>query len=250
MRQQAKICTSCGIEKDIDEFDKRGAGVRGQCKLCRSFKTKEYYRKNAERLKSRRKKYYKIHKAKILALDKKYYQENAERIKTRYEKHRKNHKVEIKVLRKKYYRQNVEKVKAWCREYRRTHKKERNAQQKQRRRTDPMFRLNDNITSAIGQSLKGNKNGRHWENLTGYTLDVLKRHLEKQFIDNMSWENYGFNGWVIDHKTPISVFNFTKPEHKDFKRCWALSNLQPMWFVDNCSKGAKINQHFQPSLLM
>lgn len=63
----------------------------------------------------------------------------------------------------------------------------------------------------------------------------------------MSWDNYG--KWHIDHKTPKSVFNFTQAEHRDFKRCWALKNLQPMWAEDNHSKGAKLTNHFQPSLL-
>ena len=62
----------------------------------------------------------------------------------------------------------------------------------------------------------------------------------------MIWGNYG--DWHIDHKIPISAFNFTKPEHEDFKRCWALSNLQPLWAKDNISKNAKLEKHFQPSL--
>jgi hypothetical protein len=27
-----------------------------------------------------------------------------------------------------------------------------------------------------------------------------------------------------------------KPEHRDFKRCWALKNLQPMWEKENLEK--------------
>lgn len=69
-------------------------------------------------------------------------------------------------------------------------------------------------------------------------------------IDGMTWGNYGINGWTIDHKIPISVFNFTSSDHEDFKRCWALSNLQPLWAYDNISKGAKLTKHFQPSLLI
>jgi len=46
------------------------------------------------------------------------------------------------------------------------------------------------------------------------------------------------------------VFNFTNPDHMDFKKCWALKNLQPMWAKDNIIKGAKLDKHFQPSLLL
>ena len=37
-------------------------------------------------------------------------------------------------------------------------------------------------------------------------------------------------------------------EHQDFKKCWSLSNLQPMWAQDNLSKGASLEKHFQPGL--
>jgi len=56
----------------------------------------------------------------------------------------------------------------------------------------------------------------------------MLKNILKTFEPWMSWKNYGKDGWEIDHKIPISVFNFTKPEHRDFKRCWALKNLQPL----------------------
>jgi hypothetical protein len=54
----------------------------------------------------------------------------------------------------------------------------------------------------------------------------------------MTWENYG--KWHIDHKRPIASFNFTSYEDPEFKECWALNNLQPMWAKENMSKGNKI----------
>lgn len=47
-------------------------------------------------------------------------------------------------------------------------------------------------------------------------------------------------GWHIDHKLPVASFNFDSPEHLDFKKCWALENLQPLWAKENISKGAKV----------
>ena len=117
---------------------------------------------------------------------------------------------------------------------------------KQRRKTDSKFKLRASVSSSIGSSLKGNKAGRHWEDLVGYTLNDLKKHLEKLFVEGMTWENYG--EWHIDHKVPVSAFNFTKPEHIDFKKCWALKNLQPLWALDNWSKNNKLTKQFQPSL--
>ena len=100
-----------------------------------------------------------------------------------------------------------------------------------------MERLNHNISCTIQAVLKGAKNRRHWETLVDYKLEDLKQHLEKQFKTGMAWDNYG--KWHVDHIRPISSFNFTSAEDKEFKGCWALSNLQPLWASENCSKGAK-----------
>lgn len=80
----------------------------------------------------------------------------------------------------------------------------------------------------------------------------MRNHLEAQFAPGMTWENHG-NGdgrWHVDHKIPLSAFNYETPDDIDFKRCWALSNLQPMWAADNIKKGAKLTAPFQPSLAL
>ena len=120
-----------------------------------------------------------------------------------------------------------------------------NINRNERMKTDPKYKLNHRMRCAVKQCLNGNKDGS-WKELVGYSVDELKRHLEKLFQPDMTWENLG--KWHIDHKIPISAFNFTKPEHLDFKRCWALKNLQPMWAEENLSKGASLEKHFQPGL--
>lgn len=106
--------------------------------------------------------------------------------------------------------------------------------------------LAHNISLHIRRSLHGNKNSQRWESLVHYTLNDLKKHLEKQFSKGMSWENYG--KWEIDHIIPVSAFNFTSSKDLDFKRCWSLGNLRPLWKKDNREKSAKILQPFQPTL--
>jgi len=85
---------------------------------------------------------------------------------------------------------------------------------------------------------KGMKAGRHWEELVNFTIDELKKHIEKLFTPEMTWENYG-TYWHIDHKVPIAVFNFERPDDIDFHLCWSLKNLQPLEASKNMSKGAK-----------
>jgi len=132
--------------------------------------------------------------------------------------------------------ENIENRKARRRrpEYR---KKQANYEIK-RRAEEPKFRLNTNISRAINHSLNGRKKNRHWEDLVGYTIDNLKNHLESKFRKGMSWENYGL--WHIDHKIPKAIHNITKPEDEDFRRCWGLDNLQPLWAKDNLRKGSKL----------
>ena len=101
----------------------------------------------------------------------------------------------------------------------------------------PSAKINRTISRGIYKSLKGKKKGKRWEDLVGYTLEELKQHLEAQFEPWMTWENYG--EWHIDHIKPKSLFNFTSPEDKDFKECWALNNLQPLGAAANIEKSNK-----------
>ena len=160
-------------------------------------------------------------------------------------------KDKIKIQKKIYWEKNKKKIMAYAQKYRRINKDKMNRRinirQKQRRKIDVKFRLNANMSNRVGSSLREGKGGRKWEEIVGYTFKQLKKHLEKLFLPDMSWDNYG--KWHVDHLIPIAVFNFTKTEHRDFKRCWALSNLQPLWAKDNLSKQAKLAKPFQPSLL-
>jgi hypothetical protein len=109
-------------------------------------------------------------------------------------------------------------------------------------------RLNDSMRGGVYRSIaRGLKAGYKWETLVGYTIDQLRSHLEKLLQPGMSWENYG-TAWHVDHKIPLAVFNFERPNDIDFKLCWSLKNLQPMDATENRKKQDKISVPFQPSL--
>ena len=108
-------------------------------------------------------------------------------------------------------------------------------------------RLRKCVETAIRRSLKGNKKyGKSWEKILGYSFQELKSHLSRKFKPGMTFANFG--KWHIDHILPVSKFNFSSYQHMDFHKCWALSNLQPLWAEDNNRKNAKLEKHFQPSL--
>lgn len=122
---------------------------------------------------------------------------------------------------------------------------------KDRKLIDPKYKLRctmgQRISGSLNRRLKGVKQERrkHWERLLGYTVDDLMRRLEKLFKPGMTWENYG--EWHLDHIIPLAAFNYTSVGDIDFKRAWALTNLQPLWAVENSKKGAKLEKPFQPS---
>ena len=79
------------------------------------------------------------------------------------------------------------------------------------------------------------KHSRTFEAL-GYTADELREHIASQFVEGMSWENYAYDTWHIDHIKPIKAF--MDEGIKDPAIINALSNLQPLWAEDNMQKGA------------
>lgn len=94
------------------------------------------------------------------------------------------------------------------------------------------------MSAGVYQALRENKGGRSWEAIVGYTLAQLVSHLERQFVKGMTWANYG--EWHIDHVRPISSFSFSTGEDPDFKACWAMTNLRPLWAKPNIQKGGKV----------
>lgn len=103
----------------------------------------------------------------------------------------------------------------------------------------PMNKVHRNISRAIYHAIGENKGFRKWSEIVGYTKEDLFNHLEKQFQPGMTWNNYGLYGWHIDHIRPKASFNFTTAEDPEFKECWALDNLQPLWALDNIMKSDK-----------
>ena len=83
-----------------------------------------------------------------------------------------------------------------------------------------------------------NKKNNSTINILGYTPNQLKIHLESKFTENMNWTNYG--EWHVDHIRPITSFNIKEIGDPEFMLCWSLSNLQPLWGIDNIRKSNKI----------
>jgi len=197
-----KICSKCKkkLPATKDYFFINSTGkycLRAKCKNCfmrenQIRKQKPEYKENASKY---QKKKYKQNKEEYAKRWKRYYEKNAEYLRQKSKEYKSN---------------NKDKIRKWEREY----------------RNIPNNKISDSISRSMRYALKGKKNGCHWESFVNYTVEDLKKHLEYQFKEGMTWDNYG--EWNIDHVIPQSWFKFKSYDDPEFKQCWALCNLQPL----------------------
>jgi len=205
---------------------------------------RRYYLKHGEKIKAKSKKWRKDNPEKMKERNKIYYEENRGKEKIRARRWQRLNPEKAKELSRQWKRSNRE----YLIKYRAEHRELRRQWDNNRRRTDLRCNLNHKMSAAVRTSLKSGKNGRHWEDLVGYTSKVLMQHLKGTIPKGYTWEDFLSGKLHLDHNIPMSAFNFSKPEHIDFKRCWALTNLQLLPAKENLTKNAKLSEPFQPSL--
>jgi len=209
---------------------------------------------NKEEKKEYNKQYYINNKGKILKrikqncdnkkeYDRKRYIENKEIIKKQHKQWRKDNIEKQKENNRQYYIKNRERLLRASKQWYENNRRKKIQGLSLKRKTDLKSNINNRVASGIRTSLRNNKCGRHWEKLVGYTLSDLIKRLRKTLPKGYTWQECH-----IDHIIPKSAFNYTKPEHPDFKRCWALKNLRLLPAKENLIKNAKLNRSFQPAL--
>lgn len=229
-----KRCKVCGALKNLDEFyrDKRTKnGHLFCCKACGKEQNKKWRSENPEKVRETKRRW----KDKNLEKERRWWAENPEKARGYARKWRAKNAENIRKAEKRWRAENHERFKEICR------------RAKKKYLSTPKRKLHKTISGGVYKSLNGSKAGRSWEGLVGYTVNDLKKRLERLFQPGMSWDNYG--QWHVDHIIPMSAFNFKTSSDTDFKKCWALKNLQPMWAKDNIKKSNKLDKPFQPSFM-
>ena len=155
--------------------------------------------------------------------------ETKERKRKNYDKWYEQNKEHRREYHKQWRTENVDKWRKIKRDY-----------EKNRKANDPLYKLISNFRTAIYQVLKENnvEKNKHYFDILKYTPEDLILHLEKQFTDDITWDNYG--EWHVDHKKPITSFNIKEMGDDEFMKCWSLDNLQPLWGEENIRKSNKI----------
>jgi hypothetical protein len=165
-----------------------------------------------------------------------YYQENKDKVKESNNKWRLNNKEKVLEIKKIYRKNNAVNIKKY-RDSTKEKAKEYNCiYAKKRREKDPLFKLRMNIRNLIYISIKKqgySKKSKTFETL-GCSYEEFKQHLERQFKKGMSWDNLG--QWHLDH---IYLVSLAKDE-QELIRLNHYTNFQPMWAVENITKGNKI----------
>jgi len=209
---ETKICSKCGVEKAINVFN-TNTHKRRICRTCRSLYYKVWRETHPE---------YSSIKSKQWAKN------NPQRKKEINRLHRTNNPSIYRNINKRAKKKYLFSEKG--RETTRAYDK--------KRRNNPIYRIGNNLSRNMRNSLRNGKCGYHWETLVGYTVENLKQHLESKFLSGMTWDNYG--KWHIDHIVPKSFFKYENYTDQEFQYCWSLDNLQPLWAKDNLSKNNKL----------
>lgn len=162
------------------------------------------------------------------AAAKRYYENNKKTLSDYHKEWSKENRDDLREYHSTWREENKEHVNTYKREY-----------QRKKCAEDPRYRLAARTRTAVWTCLKEANVAKYRStfDLLGYTLSELINHLEPLFASGMTWENYG--EWHVDHKRPMSSFKFESHDDSEFKECWALSNLQPLWGPDNLSKGPR-----------
>lgn len=208
-----KKCTVCLKDKNTTSFYKKKGGRLGldaKCKSCVALYHKEHFQKNKTTILQNRSEY--------------------------MNKYRENNKDYISEYNRVYYAKNRKEIlkKKASSEYRKLSRE----YEKNKRQNNLSYRILGSLRSRLRLAIKNNQKHGKTKELIGCDIEYLKRYLSTKFKDGMTWQNYGKNGWHIDHIIPCASFDFTDPKQQ--KQCFHYTNLQPLWAKDNIVKSDKI----------
>jgi len=209
-------------------------------KKKRKIYNQKYSIDNKDKLLEQKKEYYIANKGKILEYNHSYYKTNREDILAYKRVYWEDNKIYVSSIIKKSRDKKKEKYSQDAKIYYQLSKQKISQRQKARYNSDTYFRLSSSLRARVQQSVRANSNTQKTKELLGCSIVYLKQYLEQHFIENMSWDNYGYYGWHIDHIKPCASFDLTNPEEQ--KQCFHYTNLQPLWAYDNLSKGAKYEE--------
>ena len=133
---------------------------------------------------------------------------------------------------------NLDRRREISRESARRNRARQYAYDKERKQTDPQYKIATTLRRRLGDALRAYLNGGERVGSAvrdlGCTLEEFKEYIEKQFQSGMSWENWGLYTWHLDHVVPLSQFDLT--DREQFLKAFHYTNYQPLWAAENLMK--------------
>ncbi len=191
---------------------------------------KDYYRRNRDAIREKRKVRYSSNPDKIIKRSRAWVEANIEHAQEYQKRYRAKNKAKMAAYFSAHSKANREKINA----RNRINTAKRNA-------TDLNFRLRKLLACRIQAAVRnqyGCKALRTME-LIGCTVEHLRKHIETQFKPGMSWDNWAIDGWHIDHIRPCASFDLKDPIQQ--AECFNFKNLQPLWWLDNIRKSDSLS---------
>jgi hypothetical protein len=269
-----KICTKCKIEKTVDNFYKKRTGIFSHCKLCSADDQREKAARN--RIKVKQVPEHKYCSRCEQTLSSSEFNKNStnksglagwcKRCKRKDGKRKEtanlNRKaVEVpqdklcpkckKMLTKdKFGKSKIRKdgLSSWCKrcfgaftaQWTKTNRPKINSRNRNRRQTDPLFKIMSNVRRRILLVLTGKGKSANTLILVGcVNEEEIIGKLEALFWPGMTRENDGPMRWEIDHIVPLESFDKTDPNWQFKAFHW--SNMQPLWRDDNRIKWHRLD---------
>lgn len=183
----------------------------------------KYYPENSHKIKA----YQDENREKILQKKKLYRENNRNKINEKKRVWNKENKQRIR----QYKAMNSDSIKTKNANYYQYNKPVISARVKEYNRRNPMQSFIRATLKRIEKAVGIDRLNRA-EMTLGYSQSDFISHIESLFKPGMSWENR--SEWHIDHIKPVSVF--LKEGVTDITVINALSNLQPLWAMENMEK--------------
>lgn len=214
-------------------------GFLNQCKNCTTGTINKYKKMNPAQVKITQANYREGNREKVIQGNKEYYRKNKSAHNQKMKAYRDDNREKVLLSKKEYRSRNKEKLSRINKQFRDSEHGRKYHREYCRKwyDHDPKRKICHTMSVLVGRTLKGNKRSLSWTKFVDYSPDQLIRHIESKFKPKMSWDNYG--EWHLDHIRPIASFDISSYDDDDFKQCWSLKNLQPLWASENMSKGAK-----------
>jgi len=205
--------------ENLDVIEAKAKIYRKNNRATRVAWLKIYNEKNKEKLKIKDQEKYKKNRDKVIARSSAYFKNNKELVSERT---------------KKYYLENKETIYEQVKKYRENHRDKINEYLRNKNKTNIQFHLTNNLRKRLVKAVREEyKSGSAVSDL-GCSIPEFKAYIENQFVEGMSWDNWGVYGWHLDHEVPLYLFDLTKREQ--FLKACHYTNIQPLWAKDNLQK--------------